>query len=167
VVNGFQRGEWNEVGQYLVVRQRDAHSWADVYFPGAGWVPAAASQSTSTPCGGDGIGTWWTTTWGTKPPWRSAYDNSRWRSGKAWGPPGIGGPSRRFAAREGSGGATGTSWRRWPCWLRRQSSSCAALPSPGMASTGSAPHARSDSRRSSTSACCASCSGAAVRDPPP
>jgi hypothetical protein len=38
VVNGFQRGEWNEVGQYLAVRQRDAHSWAEVYFPAAGWV---------------------------------------------------------------------------------------------------------------------------------
>ena len=38
VVNGFQRGEWNEVGQYLAVRQRDAHSWAEVFFPDAGWV---------------------------------------------------------------------------------------------------------------------------------
>lgn len=38
VVNGFQRGEWNEVGQYFAVRQRDAHSWVEVYFPGAGWV---------------------------------------------------------------------------------------------------------------------------------
>jgi transglutaminase-like putative cysteine protease len=38
VVNGFQRGEWNEVGQFLAVRQRDAHSWAEVYFPGSGWV---------------------------------------------------------------------------------------------------------------------------------
>ena len=38
VVNGFQRGEWNEVGQYFAVRQRDAHSWVEVYFPRAGWV---------------------------------------------------------------------------------------------------------------------------------
>jgi hypothetical protein len=38
VVNGFQRGEWNEVGQYLVVRQRDAHAWVEVFFPQAGWV---------------------------------------------------------------------------------------------------------------------------------
>ncbi len=38
VVNGFQRGEWNEIGQYFVVRQRDAHAWVEVFFPGVGWV---------------------------------------------------------------------------------------------------------------------------------
>jgi transglutaminase-like putative cysteine protease len=38
VVNGFQRGEWNPYGHYLVVRQRDAHSWVEAYFPGRGWV---------------------------------------------------------------------------------------------------------------------------------
>ena len=38
VVNGFQRGEWNEVGQFYAVRQRDAHSWVEVFFTGVGWV---------------------------------------------------------------------------------------------------------------------------------
>jgi len=38
LVNGFQRGEYNELGGYFIVRQRDAHSWTEVYFPGHGWV---------------------------------------------------------------------------------------------------------------------------------
>jgi transglutaminase-like putative cysteine protease len=38
VVNGFQRGEWNEIGQYFAVRQRDAHSWVEAYVPERGWV---------------------------------------------------------------------------------------------------------------------------------
>ncbi len=38
VVNGFQRGEWNPYGQYLAVRQRDAHSWVEAFFPGRGWL---------------------------------------------------------------------------------------------------------------------------------
>lgn len=38
VVTGYQGGEYNNVGRYLVVRQRDAHAWAEVYFEGDGWV---------------------------------------------------------------------------------------------------------------------------------
>jgi protein-glutamine gamma-glutamyltransferase len=38
VVNGFQGGEWNPVGGYHLVRQRDAHSWVEVHFPGLGWI---------------------------------------------------------------------------------------------------------------------------------
>jgi transglutaminase-like putative cysteine protease len=38
LVNGFQRGEYNELGRYFIVRQRDAHSWVEVYFPEHGWV---------------------------------------------------------------------------------------------------------------------------------
>lgn len=37
-VNGFQTGTYNRLGKDFVVRARDAHSWAEVYFPGYGWM---------------------------------------------------------------------------------------------------------------------------------
>jgi hypothetical protein len=37
-VNGFLGGEWNEYKGYVAVRAGDAHSWDEVYFPGAGWA---------------------------------------------------------------------------------------------------------------------------------
>ncbi len=39
VVNGFQTGEYNRVGNDFIVRARDAHSWVEAYFPTYGWVP--------------------------------------------------------------------------------------------------------------------------------
>lgn len=45
VVTGYQGGSLNPVGNYLVVRQRDAHAWAEVWLEDAGWVrvdPTAA-----------------------------------------------------------------------------------------------------------------------------
>jgi protein-glutamine gamma-glutamyltransferase len=33
VVNGFQRGEYNETVDMFVVKQKNAHSWVEVYFP--------------------------------------------------------------------------------------------------------------------------------------
>jgi len=50
VVNGFQRGEWNDVGRYFAIRQRDAHSWVEMFVPRIGWVtldpsPRAAFES--------------------------------------------------------------------------------------------------------------------------
>ena len=39
VVNGFQSGEYNETADIYVVRQREAHSWVEVYFPQeSAWV---------------------------------------------------------------------------------------------------------------------------------
>ncbi|WP_374244735.1 DUF3488 and DUF4129 domain-containing transglutaminase family protein [Zoogloea sp.] len=46
VVTGYQGGEINPVDGTLVVRQSDAHAWAEVWLPGQGWVridPTAAA----------------------------------------------------------------------------------------------------------------------------
>jgi transglutaminase-like putative cysteine protease len=39
VVNGFQQGEYNEMADIFVIRQKDAHSWVEVLFPGEkAWI---------------------------------------------------------------------------------------------------------------------------------
>lgn len=38
VVTGYQGGEVNPVGGYLIVRQSMAHAWSEVYLDGRGWV---------------------------------------------------------------------------------------------------------------------------------
>ena len=38
LVTGFLATEWNEYGNYYLVRQRDAHAWVEVYLPHSGWV---------------------------------------------------------------------------------------------------------------------------------
>ncbi len=45
VVLGYQGGEYNELGDYLIVRQSDAHAWAEVWLANKGWIridPTAA-----------------------------------------------------------------------------------------------------------------------------
>lgn len=45
MVIGYQGGELNALGDYLIVRQSDAHAWAEVWLAGRGWVrvdPTAA-----------------------------------------------------------------------------------------------------------------------------
>lgn len=45
VVTGYLGGEYNEAGGYYIVRQSDAHAWAEVWLAGQGWVrvdPTAA-----------------------------------------------------------------------------------------------------------------------------
>jgi hypothetical protein len=45
VVTGYQGGEINPIGDYLIVRQSEAHAWAEVWMEGEGWIrvdPTAA-----------------------------------------------------------------------------------------------------------------------------
>lgn len=37
VVIGYQGGEYNPAGRYLIVRQADAHAWAEIWTPDSGW----------------------------------------------------------------------------------------------------------------------------------
>ncbi len=38
LVNGFRMGEYNALGDNWTVRQYDAHSWVEAYFPPYGWI---------------------------------------------------------------------------------------------------------------------------------
>lgn len=52
VVTGFQQGDYNETADIFVVRQRLAHAWVEVYFPGEdAWV-----SFDPTPAAGQGSG---------------------------------------------------------------------------------------------------------------
>ncbi len=45
IVAGYQGGQYNPMGDYLIVRQSDAHAWSEVWIEGRGWVrvdPTAA-----------------------------------------------------------------------------------------------------------------------------
>jgi len=48
MVNGFYGGEWNPIGKYWLIRQRDAHSWVEVWFPESGWVVFDPTPSIGT-----------------------------------------------------------------------------------------------------------------------
>lgn len=48
LVTGYVTGEWNDLGRFYTVRQRNAHSWVEVYFPSHGWVSFDPTPS-STP----------------------------------------------------------------------------------------------------------------------
>ncbi len=67
IVLGYQGGELNPIGNYLIVRQSDAHAWTEVWLPERGWVrvdPTAAVAPERIEAGMsgamiDGIGASW------------------------------------------------------------------------------------------------------------
>jgi transglutaminase-like putative cysteine protease len=53
VANGFRGGEYNDLTNSYIVREKDAHSWVEVFFPEYGWVafdptPGGGAQGTAT-----------------------------------------------------------------------------------------------------------------------
>ena len=55
IVNGFRGGEYNDLSNSYIVREKDAHSWVEAYFPEYGWAsfdptPAGNAES-SKPAG--------------------------------------------------------------------------------------------------------------------
>lgn len=58
MVVGYQGGEYNPTGNYLIVRQYDAHAWAEVWHEGSGWLrvdPTAAVAPERVELGLDAI----------------------------------------------------------------------------------------------------------------
>jgi len=62
LVNGFQTGEFNEAADVYTVRQSDAHSWVEVYFPGEGhnglWVAFDPTPPAGRSVYGGGLAAW-------------------------------------------------------------------------------------------------------------
>jgi protein-glutamine gamma-glutamyltransferase len=59
VVTGYQGGFWNAAGQYLLVRNSDAHAWSEVWLEGQGWVrvdPTAAVRPQRINLGAEAAG---------------------------------------------------------------------------------------------------------------
>lgn len=47
VVTGYQGGMLNNIDNYLVVRQRDAHAWAEIWLAGHGWTRVDPTSAVS------------------------------------------------------------------------------------------------------------------------
>ncbi len=145
VVNGFQRGEWNPYGGYFTVRQHDAHSWVEAYFPDRGWAtldasPRAGFDSSWAPSAAfqylDALRMRWhryVVNWGLGDQLRASaavrQRATHWRRLVFEGPLSVPGGKRGAAVAVGLAGALAVAiflWRRGPALapvrLRRSSS---------------------------------------------
>lgn len=55
IVNGFIGGEINEQGNSYLIRESDAYSWVEAYFPGYGWVSFDPTPESGRSCDGDSL----------------------------------------------------------------------------------------------------------------
>ncbi len=58
LVNGFQMGEYNDSSDFYTVRQSDAHSWVEVFFPKNGWVAFDPTPPAGRSVYDDGVMAW-------------------------------------------------------------------------------------------------------------
>ncbi len=58
LVNGFQMGEYNDAADVYTVRQSDAHSWVEAWFPARGWVAFDPTPPAGLSVYGDGVMAW-------------------------------------------------------------------------------------------------------------
>lgn len=57
-VTGYAGAEYNRLGRYWVVRQRDAHAWVEAHLPDQGWVVVDATPSDFIPATQESFGLW-------------------------------------------------------------------------------------------------------------
>jgi protein-glutamine gamma-glutamyltransferase len=58
LVNGFQMGEYNDSADFYTVRQSDAHSWVEAFFPKYGWIAFDPTPPAGLSVYSDGWGAW-------------------------------------------------------------------------------------------------------------
>ncbi|MGH9840900.1 MAG: transglutaminase TgpA family protein [Blastocatellia bacterium] len=58
MVNGFQTGEYNQSVDVFTVRQSDAHSWVEAFFPKQGWVAFDPTPPAGLSMYDDGMAAW-------------------------------------------------------------------------------------------------------------
>ncbi len=49
LVTGFLATEWNDYGNYYVVRQQDAHAWVELHLPRSGWIMMDPTPTAAEP----------------------------------------------------------------------------------------------------------------------
>ncbi len=57
-VTGYAGAEYNRIGKYWIVRQRDAHAWVEAHVPGKGWIIVDATPEGFVPLTTESIGLW-------------------------------------------------------------------------------------------------------------